>query len=171
MFIKALITNTKHRRYAYLSASIAAVVAIAQPILTGSIYSEAQSIQLLEGIKSSSLYLGSAIATASATTLALMLTLLSIASKADTSFEYNTYKGIEIIGRISTATFIGSVVQLLLLSFPVGEFKNIPPTWYKGLYYVLSTVNGLLTGLMIVGVLILFDTIVTLIKELSPDIN
>ena len=166
-----LITNTKHRRYAFLCVGVAAAVAIAQPLLTGRIYSEAQSIQLLEGIKSSSLYLGSAIATASATTLALMLTLLSIASQADTSFEYNTYKGIELIGRISTATFIGSVVQLLLLSFPIGEFKNIDPGWFKGLYYVLSTVNGLLAGLMIVGVLILLDTIATLIKELSPDIN
>ncbi|MEL6554330.1 MAG: hypothetical protein AAFQ63_12820 [Cyanobacteria bacterium J06621_11] len=163
--------NAKHRRYALLCVGIAFIVAIAQPMLTGKIYSEAQSIQLLEGIKSSSLYLGSAIATASATTLALMLTLLSIASQADTSFEYNTYKGIELIGRISTATFIGAVIQLLLLSFPIGEFKDIEPIWFKGLYYLLSTTNGLLVGLMVVGVLVLLDTITTLIKELSPDIN
>ena len=100
-----------------------------------------------------------------------MLTLLSLASNAETSFEYSTYKGIEIIGRLSATTFIGAVVQLLLLSFPIGEFANIDPRWFQGLYYLFSTVNGILTALMIVGVLILLDTIVTLIKKLSPDIN
>ena len=148
-----------------------AVVAIVQPLLTGRIYNEAESLQLLEGIRESSLYLSSAIATASVTTLALMLTLLSLASQADTDFDYETYKGIELIGRISTATFIGSVTQLLILSFPLGEYENIGEAWFKGLYYALSSLNGLLTGLMIVGVLVLFDTIITLIKKLSPDIN
>lgn len=151
--------------------SITAVVAIAQPALTGHIYSEAQAVDLLVGIKEASLYLGSAIAAASATTLALMLTLLSLASNAETSFEYSTYKGIEIIGRLSATTFIGAVVQLLLLSFPIGEFKDIDERWFRGLYYLFSTVNGILTALMIVGVLILLDTIITLIKKLSPDIN
>jgi len=100
-----------------------------------------------------------------------MLTLLSLASNAETDFEYATYKGIELIGRISTATFIGAVIQLLILSFPIGEFEKMDDFWFKFLYYVISTVNGLLTGLMIVGVLVLFDTIITLIKKLSPDID
>ncbi|EDX84266.1 hypothetical protein S7335_1963 [Synechococcus sp. PCC 7335] len=146
-------------------------VAVVQPLLTGRIYSEAESLQLLEGIRESSLYLSSAIATASVTTLALMLTLLSLASRADTDFDYDTYKGIELIGRLSTATFIGSVTQLLMLSFPIGEYENIGEAWFKVLYYMLSSLNGLLTGLMVVGVLVLFDTIITLIKKLSPDIN
>ena len=100
-----------------------------------------------------------------------MLTLLSLASSADTEFEYDTYKGIELIGRLSIATFIGSVTQLLMLSFPVGEYENIGGIWFEALYYTLATMNGLLVGLMIVGVLVLFDTIITLIKKLSPDIN
>ena len=140
-------------------------------MLTGQIYSEAQVTQLLEGLKNSSLYFGSAIATASATTLALMLTLLSLASQADTSFEYETYKGIKLIGQLSTFTFIGAVTLLLMLSFPIGKFENIPPVWFQTIYYALSAVNGLLAGLMIVGVLILLDTITTLVKELSPDID
>ena len=171
MLLQSLVENTKHRRYTLLCIGVAVIVAVVQPLLTGHIYSEAQVTQLLEGLKDSSLYLGSAIATASATTLALMLTLLSLASQADTSFEYETYKGIKLIGQISTSTFIGAVTLLLLLSFPIGEFKNIDPIWFKTVYYVLSAVNGLLVGLMIVGVLILLDTITTLVKELSPDID
>ncbi len=132
---------------------IAATVAIAQPLLIGHIYSGTRAVDLLESIKESSLYLGSAIATASATVLALMLTLLSLTSQVDTSFNRSTYKGIKLIGDISTVTFIGSVALLLLLSLPIGEFKVISDQWYAGLYYVLSTLNGLLAGLMVVGVL------------------
>lgn len=171
IFVKALIRHKKHRSYAILCVGVTLTVAVVQPLLTGRIYSETQSLQLLEGIRESSLYLSSAIATASVTTLALMLTLLSLASSAETDFEYDTYKGIELIGRLSIATFIGSVTQLLLLSFPVGEYENMGGVWFKALYYTLSTINGLLVGLMIVGVLVLFDTIITLIKKLSPDIN
>lgn len=148
---------------------IAATVAIAQPLLTGHVYSGARAVDLLQSIKESSLYLGSAIATASATVLALMLTLLSLTSQVDTSFNRSTYEGIKLIGDISTATFIGSVALLLILSLPIGEFTVISDQWYAGLYYVLATLNGLLAGLMIVGVLVLSDTLKTLIKSLAPD--
>lgn len=100
-----------------------------------------------------------------------MLTLLSLTSQAETSFSKKTYKGIELIGKISTATFIGSVVLLLCLNFPIGEFKDMDPRWFEGLYYAFGILNGLLSGLMIVGILVLLDTITTLIKELSPDID
>lgn len=132
-------------------------------------YNDTRAIDLLESIKESSLYLGSAIATASATVLALMLTLLSITSQVDKSFERSTYKGIKLIGDISTVTFIGSVALLLLLSLPIGEFKVIDERWYTGLYYLLAVLNGILSGLTVVGVLVLSDTLKTLIKSLAPD--
>ena len=100
-----------------------------------------------------------------------MLTLLSVTHQSEISFSHSTYRGIRLIGFISTATFIGAVMLLLALSFPIGEFQTIDDRWFKGLYYTLSIMNGLLAGLMIIGVLILFDTITTLIKELSPDMD
>lgn len=144
-------------------------MALLQPLLTDHIYSGTHAVDLLESIKESSLYLGSAIATASATVLALMLTLLSITSQVDKSFDRSTYQGIKLIGDISTATFIGSVALLLLLSLPIGEFEVISGRWYVGLYYALSLLNGLLSGLTVVGVLVLSDTLKTLIKSLAPD--
>ncbi|MEL6160292.1 MAG: hypothetical protein AAFQ40_00765 [Cyanobacteria bacterium J06623_5] len=160
--------NSKRRRYIYLGLSLTLLVAIVQPTLIGQIYSEAQAINLLKGLQSSSLYFGSAIATASATVLALMLTLLSMTNRLEAQFERSVYDGIRLVGFISTVTFITSVILLLCLSLPVGEFEQLPPGWFKGLYYILSTLNGFLSSLMIVGVLILFDTIKTLIKKLSP---
>ena len=152
-----------------MCAGVALLVAIVQPLLTGHIYSEAKAIELVQSIKESSLYLGSAVATASATVLALMLTLLSVTSQVDTSFGISTYKGIRVIGAISTVTFIGSVILLLALSLPVGEYESISGVWYQILYYVLCTINGLLAAMMIFSVLILFETITTLISELAPE--
>ena len=98
-----------------------------------------------------------------------MLTLLSLTSQVDTKFDRSTYKGIKVIGDISTATFVGSVALLVLLSLPIGEFEAINGRWYEGLYYTLATLNGVLSGLTIVGVLVLSDTLKTLIKSLAPD--
>ena len=148
---------------------VTALIAIAQPLLVGRVYDGTQAVDLLESLKGSSLYLGSAIATVSATVLALMLTLLSLTSQVDTKFERSTYKGIKVIGDISTATFVGSVALLVLLSLPIGEFEVINGRWYEWLYYTLATLNGVLSGLTVVGVLVLSDTLKTLIKSLSPD--
>ena len=151
-----------------LCIGVVLLIAVVQPLLTGHIYSEAKAIELVQSIKSSSLYFSSAVATASATILALMLTLLSVTSQVDTSFGISTYKGIRVIGAIATCTFVGSVILLLILSLPVGEYESLSKVWYQVLYYILCALNGLLAGLMVFTVLILFDTITTLISELAP---
>lgn len=165
---KALWDNAQRKRYFLICVSTTLLVAIAQPVLTGQVYGETQSIELLSSLKSSSLYFGNALATVSATILALMLTLLSMTHKLDAEFDGAIYRGIRLVGLISTITFVVSLVLLLCLSLPVGEFENIPAGWYKGLYYTISTLNILLSGLMIIGVLVLFDTISTLINKLAP---
>lgn len=153
----------------FMCIGITALVAIVQPVFSGQIYSKAEALDLLEGLQNASLYFGSATATASATILALMLTLLSMTSQVDTQFDRSTYSGIRLIGLISTMTFVGSMLLLLSLSFPVGEFEKVPTQWFRALYYILSALNGFLAGLMIVGVLVLFETISLLINKIAPE--
>ncbi len=169
IFIKTIIRRAKSRHYLLLCIGIAVLIAVVQPLLTGQIYSEAKAIDLVQSVKDSSLYFGSAVATASATVLALMLTLLSVTSQVDTEFDISTYKGIRVIGATSTITFIGAVIVLLLLSLPVGEYESVSKEWYQVMYYILCTLNGLLAGLMIFSVLVLFETITTLISKLAPE--
>ncbi|MEO0458719.1 MAG: hypothetical protein AAF152_19360 [Cyanobacteria bacterium P01_A01_bin.114] len=165
--LTSIYRDPKLRRYLLMCGMVTVGVIVAQLFLVGSIYGEAEAIELLEGFRSSSLYFGSAIAKSSITVLALMLTLLSVAKKSDADFDRSVYRGIEVIGLISTISFVGAVLLLLCLSLPVGEFDNVPSSWFKGLYYGLSALNGCLSGLMIAGVLILFDTIKLLIRKLS----
>lgn len=163
-----LLHRPKARRYILIGSTTVVLISVVQPTFVGSIFSEAEAIKLVESLQQSSLYLGGSIAGVSATVLALMLTLLSMTNKVDSNFEKSVYRGIEAVGLISTITFVGAIFLLLFLSLPVGEFDNIPSGWFTGIYYILCTLNGCLSGLMVVGVLILFDTIRTLIKQLSP---
>lgn len=164
----ALWSSSKRKRYVFVCLIVTILIALGQPLLTGQVYGEAEAIALLSSLKDSSLYFGNAIATASATILALMLTLLSMTHQMDAEFDRSVYKGIRLIGLISTITFIAAVFLLLCLSLPVGEFENIPSTWFRALYYIISTLNVFLSGLMVIGVLMLFDTITTLIKKIAP---
>ncbi len=165
---KLLWCDSKRRRYVFLCIAVTLSVTVVQPILVGSIYSGAKAVELLQSLQTSSLSFGAAIAKSSATILALMLTLLGMTDKLDTNFDRAFYGSIKLIGLLSTLTFIGSVLLLLGLSLPVGEFKNIPGWWYMLLYYAISALNGLLAGLIIIGVLVVFDTIIVLIKKLAP---
>ena len=161
--------NTNRRRHLYICLAVIALVATLQPMLVQQVYSQTEIRELLNSLRDSSLYFGSATATASATILALMLTLLSMASQIDKEFDRSVYQEIQLIGLISTVTFILSLILLLCLSLPVGEFDQIPLAWFKALYYVISVLNGVLSGLMIVGVLTLFDTIKLLIRKVAPN--
>ena len=168
---KELWGNKKAKQYLIICVSVAVVIAIAQPILVDQTYSDAKIIELIKAIKEASLYFGSSIATASATTLALMLTLLSMTHQADKEFDRSTYRGIQLVAFVFTLTFIISISLLLCLSLPIGEFSSIPANWYKTLYYIIVALNGVMTSLVIYGVLILFEIIRGIILKIAPDIS
>lgn len=164
----SVLRNSKRRCLSFICGAAIVLLASTQPLLIGRIYRDVEAVELLKGLQSSSLYFGSAVAGSSATVLALMLTLLSMTNKLDVEFDRSIYGGIKLIGLISTVTFIGSVILLLGLSLPIGEFDNIPNHWFTILYYTFSIAYILLFGLVIVGILVLFDTINLLLHKLSP---
>ena len=166
---RSLWESNRRKHYLIVCVGFAAIVAIVQPALISQVYSEAQLLDLLNGLREASLYFGSAIATAAATILALMLTLLSMPHQANKEFDRSTYRGIQLIGFVSTATFITAILLLLCLSLPVGELSRIPAVWFKGLYYVITTLNGVMSGLMIFGVLTLFEIIRDIIHKIAPE--
>lgn len=166
---KSLWANKRRARYLIICISFAVMVGVIQPIFINQLNSKSQLFDLLEGLRNASLYFGSAVATASATILALMLTLLSMTHQADKEFDRSTYRGIQLIGFVSTVTFIIAIVLLLCLSLPVGEFSDIQTVWFERLYYVIMTLNGIMSGLMIFGVLTLFEIIRDIIHRIAPD--
>lgn len=119
-------------------------------------------------MSSSALYFGSAIVTAAATILALMLTLLSLTSQADDDFDKVFYLRVERIGKLASVTLIGGIILLLFLSIPVKEADKVPGSWFMIMYYVLMTFLAILAGLLISIVLMLQNAISSLINIIRP---
>lgn len=134
----------------------------------GTVYGAAEARDLLEALSRAGLYLGSAIATASATTLALMLTLIGMIRRIDTDFDHETYKQVSRIAILSTVSLILSFLILLAFTLPMGEFENLPKGWYSNLYMVLFSLTVAMVGVSAANVTLVFLTIRTIISSITP---
>jgi uncharacterized integral membrane protein len=150
---------------------LAAVIAVAGQWFIGQIYSGAEARRLIEAMVPSSRAVGSSVVTASGTILALMLTMLSLTSQAKTSFDSIFYKRIERIGLLSTIALVAGILLLLFLSVPLQESKNVPNSWYRGVYYVLVALTAGIAGLQVGIVLMLLNAMSSLIAVLRPTLQ
>lgn len=135
---------------------------------SGYVYSQAEAMQLIEALSSSALYLGSAMAASSGTTLALMLTLVGIVRRMDQDFDIPIYQRISRISLLSTLSLAGSVVMLLALTMPVGEFEKMPAGWYPWLYNILYALVVGLSALLVATVVLLYATVKVLVASITP---
>ena len=158
----------KHWSWPVMVFVFVCVIGIAARQAIGQVYSSGEAITLIETLSKSGLYLGSATATASATTLALMLTLIGTVRRSDEEFGAQVYQNIGRIARLATASLMTSLVLLLVLVFPVGEFDDIPANWYPIMYEVVFAATILTVGLLAATVSMLYRTIHRVIAHLTP---
>lgn len=150
---------------------LAGAIALGGQWLVGQVYNGYEARQLLESVASSSLYLGSSIVTASATIIALMLTMLSMSKNSDNQFDSVFYKQIQIIATLSSVALSAGILLLLFLSVPLQESEQVPGSWYRTIYYILISFVGVLSGLSVGIVLMLLSTINSLINVVKPAVE
>lgn len=150
------------------SGAIIVLIGFAAWLSIGTVYSAAEAKELIGALSSTGLYLGSAIATASASTLALMLTLIGLTNRSDNDFDNGVYQRISRVSVLSTAALIGSVLLLLMLVLPVGEFDEMPSGWYAGFYNVVFATVSLVSGLLVATIVELFLTIRRVLRAITP---
>ena len=143
-------------------------VAVGVHVLAGSVYSGAEALELFKALSNSSVYLGVALTSSGATVLALMLTMIGMARRADESFDTRFYQRIGRIGALSAALLCSAVLLLIVLGLPADEFENVPPSWYTGLYYVAVGLIALLAGLAITTILMLFNAVKYVVLNVTP---
>lgn len=134
----------------------------------GTVYSSAEATQLIEALSRAGLYLGSAIVTASVTTLALMLTLIGMIRRLDKDFDDETYRSVDLIAKLATATLMISLLVLLAFTLPVGEFEELPGNWYIHLYNILFGACVVMVGLIAATVTVLYNTARNVIVTITP---
>lgn len=116
-------------------------------------------------------FLCSTTATASATILALMLTLLSLSGAHDQEFRRHHFERVEWISLYSTICLTLSVFVLLLLVVPLSESEKIPVQMYTVLYYVILGAASVLGGLIVAIMLMLYTAITGLIRVVHPEVE
>ncbi len=156
---------------ALVGGILAAGIALAGQWLIGQIYSGYEARKLLEASAASAHYLGSAVVTASATIIALMLTMLSLSNQADGDFDTFFYRRIEKIGLLATVSMIGGILLLLFLSVPLQEADTVPSRWFTTIYYVLISFLAILSGMLVAIVLMLLNAMTSLINVVRPEAN
>lgn len=155
-------------RRAVFGGLITASVALFGQWMVGWVYSGYEALQLLDGLNSAALFLGSSVVTASATILALMLTMISLTDQTETEFDNEFYQRIKKIGLLATIALSGGILFLLFMSIPIKESDNVPSNWFEIIYYILITFVAVLSGLLVTIVLMLFNAITSLIDVVRP---
>lgn len=147
-----------NRTHALLGGATATVVMAAIALTIGAV-SGLEARVLLEAVRPPARFLFSSAATASATTLALMLTLLGLSADIQQNLKDAHYHRIQQIALIDCIAFIASIVLLLTLVIPFGEADAIPIGWYSAIYYFIVGGSALLGGIMVAVILMIYSAV------------
>ncbi len=101
---------------------------------------------------------------ASATILALLLTVLSISTGTKSQLKDELYRHILLIAKIDTVVFVAAMIVFQLMNIPVTEAENVPSSWYTIIYYISLGLSAILSGGLISVVLMLYNTVISIIK-------
>ena len=100
---------------------------------------------------------------ASATILALLLTLLGITSGIKSKLKDEHYYEVLNIAKIDTIVFVVVLILFQLLNIPVTEADSVPTRYYKIIYWASLLISSIVSGLMVVVILMLYNTLSNMI--------
>ncbi len=119
---------------------------------------------LLDAMLPTSRFLASSVMTASATILALMLTVLGMTVKTDVKLEKTFFHRIRQIAFYDMLLLITAISFLVLHCIPITKSDKLPDWWYPTVYYSLLAVSAIIGGAMVSVVAMLYATLRDLIQ-------
>ena len=154
---------TKANKRAIAGGAIAAVIIGLGAYLLGNV-SGYEAKALIKSSVPGFNTLCNTIVLASATILALLLTLLSVSSGTKSKLTEEHYTHVLLIAKIDTIVFVVSMITFQLLNIPITEADNVPNNWYAIIYYVSLGMAAILSGGLISVVLMLYNAVSSIIK-------
>ena len=108
---------------------------------------------------------------ASATILALLLTLLGISSGTESKLKDGHYLEVLSIAKIDTMLFIITLIMFQIFNIPITESNEVPTGWFDIIYWATLIMSSILSGGMVVVILMLYNTVknIILIVGLKQD--
>jgi hypothetical protein len=155
------------QRAVLVAAAVTGLTLAGSLIINVSSGSEARA--LLSAMLPSIRFLSSAVMTAAATTLALMLAMVGFGQSSENRLKSLHYERVEQIARWNSIVFVGATSFLLFISIPLPESQEVPVTWSRVLYYSVLFYSGILTGALTFVIFLLYKAITSLINVLHPN--
>lgn len=149
-------------------AVITVLVVVLSRLTIGTYYSGIEARELLAAMRDAALFLTTAIATGSATIIALMLTLLGLAHETHDELHRAVHNRIRAIAWLSAAALLGAVLIMVTITVPIVESDSIGTHWYRTLWWVFSVAIALDAGLFVSVVLTLLATIIGALEAMRP---
>lgn len=127
-----------------------------------------EALSLLESTLPTLRFLCSSAIGASATVVALMVTVLGLSFRMDSKLRPEYFDRIGLIGALCVGVMAGAVTLLLVLCVPLGETEEFT-TWYSAIYYSVLTIASLLGGALVATTVALRTVVVSLVAAAHPD--
>lgn len=157
-------------RYALWGGIVTTMIIFLGTYLMGKV-SSTEAIANLREIRPSIRFTCSSVMTATATILALLLTLLSFAHNTDKRLKSWHYERIHWIGRFAIGAFAGAMILLMLLNLPLENADESMKRYYSIVYYALLSYSAILGGAMITIIVLLYEAARDMIMLFRPDSN
>ncbi|PNW26913.1 hypothetical protein [Formosa algae] len=154
---------SKHNMQALLGGLTATIIVGIGAFVLGSV-SGYEAQQLIRASLSGINTLCNTVVLASATILALLLTLLSVSSNTKSKLTDDHYKHILTIAKTVTIVLVTSMIIFQLFNIPIVEADSVPPSWFTVVYYMSLGLSAIISGGLIVVVLMLYYTVASIIK-------
>lgn len=172
LHLSDLTPNAQHRlradfRMALIGGVVAAAVMGLVVVLVGRVGgSEARS--LLESATPTVRSFCSSVMVTTASTLALMLTVLGLTSDTDKDIRGGHYRRVQQIATAAVIAFVGATLLLVVLVVPLTDSSSIPTGWYVGVYYGATLLAAVLGGILVSAMILLHAAIRDLIATFGP---
>lgn len=168
--VRRLRPNLVDTKWALVGGLLATLIALAGLTAVGTV-SGFEARGLLDATLPSLRFLTSTIATASASILALMVTVLALTYALEHDMDEIHYRRIQQISWMAALAIAASVTLLLFLSIPLGESEEVVREWYEWVYYAVIVLSSALGGLLVSLVLMLLKAVQGLVRVMAPHIE
>lgn len=101
---------------------------------------------------------------ATATILALLLTLLSVSFGSKNTLKNTHYYQVLNIAKFDVILFISALILFQFFNIPIVESENVPTSWFTAIYWATLGSTSIISGMMITVILMLYNAVTNLIS-------
>lgn len=157
-----MFTFIKNHKTAFLGGLLASVFTAIGVFLLGNL-SGYEAKNLLKESLSGLNMLCNTIVLASATILALLLTVLSVSSGFGNKIKKKHYYQVLNIAKFDVILFISALILFQFFNIPILESDQVPVSWYDIIYWSTLIFTSIISGMMITVILMLYNAVTNLI--------